>query len=376
MAQVGGKHRVRTPSSRATGQQLRHLVEHAHDLIYCCDANGHFTYMNPAMARVMRLEPGEILGQHVGVLIRPDHRETVSAEYARQVADAIPEMYLEFPAVTRPRETIWIGQHVQLVPEKGVTSGIEAIASDIARAEAPQARDRNIVADSGRCADHRSTLAEESSTQRRSRDARLRVGRRGDGAEHCDVPSVARGLGRLCQPRPRASVRRAEWKRKRRDADQRLADGPPRRFPRIRLEGIVQDITERHALEAQLRQAQKMDAVGILARAIAHDFNNVLAAIMGCSDLLMLRLPAGDASREDAAEIGRAADRGAALTRQLLAFSRRQPSDPHPTDLAAQVVGLRQLLQETAGHTIALDMRTPVDASSSASSAVRSNRSS
>ena len=67
-----------------------------------------------------------------------------------------------------------------------------------------------------------------------------------------------------------------------------------------------------------------MEAVGRLARGVAHDFNNVLAAIIGCSDLLALRLKAGDPAREEAEEIRKAAERGAALTRQLLAFSRSQ----------------------------------------------------
>src|SRR5204863_6752363 len=83
-------------------------------------------------------------------------------------------------------------------------------------------------------------------------------------------------------------------------------------------EGIVEDITEKRALEEQLRQAQKMEAVGRLARGIAHDFNNVLAAILGCSDLLVARMKDDDPSKIDAEEIRKAADRGAALTRQLL----------------------------------------------------------
>src|SRR4029079_13593231 len=77
----------------------------------------------------------------------------------------------------------------------------------------------------------------------------------------------------------------------------RLADGT-RCF-----EGIVEDRTERRALEEQVRQAQKMEAVGRLARGVAHDFNNVLAAILGCSDLLAMRLGKEHPSRRDAQEI-------------------------------------------------------------------------
>src|SRR4029079_1889949 len=89
-------------------------------------------------------------------------------------------------------------------------------------------------------------------------------------------------------------------------------------------EGIVEDITERRALEEQLRQAQKMEAVGRLARGIAHEFHNVLAAVMGYSELIASHLNPESAVAQDALEIHKTAARGAALTRQLLLFSRSQ----------------------------------------------------
>jgi len=89
--------------------------------------------------------------------------------------------------------------------------------------------------------------------------------------------------------------------------------------------GIVRDITERRALEAQLRQAQKMEAVGQVASGVAHDFNNLLTAVMSSADLLHAALPAGSPLIEDVRTISDAASRGAELTRKLLTFSRRQP---------------------------------------------------
>src|SRR4029079_10200306 len=103
-------------------------------------------------------------------------------------------------------------------------------------------------------------------------------------------------------------------------------------------EGVAEDITERRALEAQLRQAQKMEAVGRLARGVAHDFNNVLAAIIGCSDLIALRLKPTDLWFEETKEIRKAAERGAALTRQLLTFSRKQMLEAQLVDLNVLVV--------------------------------------
>src|SRR5207244_12242736 len=88
--------------------------------------------------------------------------------------------------------------------------------------------------------------------------------------------------------------------------------------------GFARDITERRALEEQLRQSQKLEAIGRLAGGVAHDFNNILMSIMGAADLLLMQLEPGDSAREEASEIKQSVDRGAGLTRQLLAFSRRQ----------------------------------------------------
>jgi two-component system cell cycle sensor histidine kinase/response regulator CckA len=123
-------------------------------------------------------------------------------------------------------------------------------------------------------------------------------------------------------------------------------------------DGIAEDITEKRGLEEQLRQSQKMEAVGRLARGIAHDFNNVLAAIMGNSDLLQHQLKEEDPMYLDVQEIGKAAERGASLTRQLMAFSRRQAMEPEILDLHEVVRGFDSMLQRLSGD-IQLRLHTP-----------------
>ena len=121
--------------------------------------------------------------------------------------------------------------------------------------------------------------------------------------------------------------------------------------------GIARDVTDRVRLEDQLRQAQKMEAVGRLAGGVAHDFNNLLTAIGGYSDLLLADLATADPRRGDVEEIKKATERAAALTRQLLAFSRRQVLQPKVLDLNAVIVGAENLLRRLIGEHIRLETR-------------------
>ena len=111
-----------------------------------------------------------------------------------------------------------------------------------------------------------------------------------------------------------------------------------------RLAVYWRDETAARRVEMQLRTAQKMEAVGLLAGGVAHDFNNLLTAIKGFASLLQMTIPASDESHEFVDEIGKAADRAAALTAQLLAFSRRQLLRPERIDLNARVRDVERML--------------------------------
>jgi signal transduction histidine kinase/ActR/RegA family two-component response regulator len=113
------------------------------------------------------------------------------------------------------------------------------------------------------------------------------------------------------------------------------------------------DTSDKKFMEAQLRQTSKMEAVGQLAGGIAHDFNNLLTVIMSYSSMLMETLEPGD-QREDVHEISLAADRAAALTRQLLAFSRQQVMQPRVININAVVVEVENMLRRLIGEDIDL----------------------
>ncbi|HEY6969664.1 MAG TPA: ATP-binding protein [Candidatus Angelobacter sp.] len=119
-------------------------------------------------------------------------------------------------------------------------------------------------------------------------------------------------------------------------------------------EAIVEDLSEQSSLEEQLRQSQKMEAIGRLAGGIAHDFNNLLTVISGYTGMLIDTLSTNDPRRMDAERVKTAADRAAALTRQLLAFSRKQVLTPTTLNLNAVVSDLSRMLQRLLGEDIDL----------------------
>jgi len=135
-----------------------------------------------------------------------------------------------------------------------------------------------------------------------------------------------------------------------------LVGGRPGRISAVR------DITALRSLERQLRQAQKMEAVGRLAGGVAHDFNNLLTAIFGYAELLAEELPPGHSGLEDLQEIRTAATRASALTRQLLAFSRQQVLQPVVLNLNDVVEGVGKMLHRLLGEDVELETHLARDA--------------
>jgi PAS domain S-box-containing protein len=122
---------------------------------------------------------------------------------------------------------------------------------------------------------------------------------------------------------------------------------------------VARDITERRSLEEQLRRAQKMEAIGLLAAGVAHDFNNILAVVLATASLLKMGRPASDSSVADIDELIAAAERGAKLTRGLLMFGRRPSVSSAPVDLAAVATNLDGFLRRIIGEDIEFVTRLP-----------------
>jgi len=140
-----------------------------------------------------------------------------------------------------------------------------------------------------------------------------------------------------------------KWVLSRGKVVERDAEGTP-----TRMTGTHSDITERRQLEAQLHQAQKMESVGRLAGGVAHDFNNMLGVIIGRAALAMLDSGLSQSVRVHLVEINQAAERSADLTRQLLAFARRQPIAPKVIDMNDTIAAMLKMLQRIIGEDIQL----------------------
>ena len=355
---------------RASELRLRHIVENAQDLIYYCDPAGRFTYVNPAAERVMKYSQEELLGRHFLSLIRDDYRERAKHVYTAQLTELTPHTYYEFPAVTRDGDTVWIGQHVQLVYDGARIAAVHAIARDITRQKhaeeglrASEAKYRSLIERAAfgiyrSTEDGRILEANASFVRMLGYDSLpdlMKVTMADiyqSAADRATLIASHRG-----QPGGTTEVR---WKKK--SGQPMLVRLTARTIVshdgRESYETIAEDVTEKRALEDQLRQAQKMEAVGRLARGVAHDFNNVLAAIVGSAELLASQYPDGHPSYIEAVEIRKAAEKGASFTKQLMAFSRRRAQEPQPVDLHAAARAFESTLQRIIGADVATTVRT------------------
>ena len=364
---------------RRSGDYFRALIETAAEVFAVGNADGTLRYVSPALQRLLGMPPAERTGRSFFELVHPDDLVEVHENFSRLLRE--PGVLVHTEVRLRHRMGGWRVVEVaarNLLDDPAV-GGIVYNARDVtARRESEEAlrrgeRQFRSLIEMGQDV---ITVLEGDGDVRFTSPAVERVlgyGRRELEKTYLfelvhpdDVPQVldvfdlairTPGLPQWLELRMRH--RDGAWRTMESIVTSLLHDAA--------VGGIVvnsRDVTERKEAEEALRlsqqqflQAQKMDAVGRLAGGVAHDFNNLLTAIRGNAELLLLDLAPRDPAREEVEEIRRAADRAAGLTRQLLAFSRRQVLLPRMLDLNTVVTDMEKMLRRLIGEDVELVTR-------------------
>ncbi|OGW41604.1 MAG: hypothetical protein A2010_18535 [Nitrospirae bacterium GWD2_57_9] len=370
---------------RESEERYRLIAENVSDVIWTLDIKTRrFTYVSPSVARLRGFTPEQVLAQPLDEVLTPSSL----AEVMRRLEEVIPRIAsgdavrggtpLEVEQPCKDGSTVWTEVTANIVRDcRGQPSAILGVSRNITeRKRAEQAlveserRYRRLVET---VTDYIYAARVENGEVAETTHSPGCTGVTGYGPDDFradpllwrriiheeDRQRVIEQLACLLRNEPAASL---EHRVLHRDGSVRWVKhvAVPRQDEQGLLtawDGLVSDITERKKLEDQLRQAQKMEAIGQLAGGIAHDFNNILSAIVGYGTLLQMKTEADDPLRANIDPILDAADRAANLTHSLLAFSRKQVLKPEPVDLNAIVQHVQRLLSRIMGEDIALTTR-------------------
>jgi PAS domain S-box-containing protein len=356
-------------------ERFRTLVQQVPAVVYVSnlDEAGTTLYISPQIERMLGFTAEEWIADPELWIKRlhPDDRPLALAEYNRTRATGQP-LRCEYRSIARDGREVWIHEEGIALPDRdGQTSIHQGVLVDITERKQAEAALRRAeeqyrgIFENAAVGIFRSTLQGRFLTVNPALARMLGY----DSPEELmsTVTDIAQQL--YVPPERRAEVlntvaanpalTRFEVEFRRKDGKVITSELKTRmvrdqKGAALYLEGFVEDITEQRNLEAQLRQAQKMEAVGRLAGGVAHDFNNLLTAILGYSDLMVLRLNDQDPLRKDAEEIKKAAKQASALTSQLLAFSRKQVLQPTVLDLNQAVSNVQKMLKRLIGEDVEL----------------------
>ncbi|MBI1897023.1 MAG: PAS domain S-box protein [Acidobacteria bacterium] len=347
-------------------EYFRSLIENALDIIMVVDEDGTIRFGSPSVTRVLGYEPGEFHNQNLLSLIVPEDEERVRTVLG---ADSDPGGAQPFECRIRRRDGAW---RVLEVIGRRFTSGAASVlnARDVTerRHAEEQVRQANETL---------RAVIETSPLAIYTLDLQGNVKSWNAAAEHIfgytagevidqPLPTVFPEDQRAFRTKLEEAVAGQplvgmEATRRRKDGSvvevsvwsAQLRDGAGMVTGVV---VVVADNTERKRLEEQFRQVQKMEAVGRLAGGVAHDFNNLLTVIAGYCQMLLDRLDPSDPLHEDMEQVLKAADRATALTKQLLAFSRKQVVQPKVVDLGALVHDMNHMLKRLVGEDIDLQV--------------------
>ena len=359
---------------REQSELLQRIVDNIPVMLVFLDERGRIQWGNREWTRTLGYDIAEARQRDIFVELYPD---PVERQRLRDSIGAPVGQWTDFRTRTRRGavlDTIWAN-----APLTG--GGWLAIGMDVSDRRRTEERYRAFIAQSSEGVSRLeidppvpTTLSEEEQIDRLYAGARIAecndaMARMYGYREARDlIGTRLADLHNVTDPTNREQIRafiRARYRVSDSETREHDRDGRPRVFLNnvvgfvedghlVRVWGTQRDVTEQRHLEEQFRQSQKMEAVGQLAGGIAHDFNNLLTAILGNTQLLLRDLPPGDAKRGDVEEIRKASERAASLTRQLLAYSRRQMLQPEVLNLNGVVAEMDKMLRRLIGEHIAL----------------------
>ncbi|MCX7513633.1 hybrid sensor histidine kinase/response regulator [Frateuria hangzhouensis] len=364
-------------SERSLALLVDSVVDYA---IYMLDLDGHVISWNAGAERIKGYRAGEITGRSFGCFYTHEDRRAGMPHRALQRARQDGRYAAEGWRVRKDGSRFWASVIIDPVYDAGELVGYAKVTRDVTekrkteRALTESERRARGVIDTALDAfaqlDDKGTILEWNPC------AESMYGWRRDDVLGRELATLIFAppeqlLFRQCLPDrlslPPGGKQPRQIKSRRRDGTELIVEvtSSVLRLDQGRLFNVfLRDLTEKIQIESQLRQAQKMEAVGKLTGGIAHDFNNLLQGIIGSLELVHLRVQSG---RNDQVEkllegAGESASRAAALTHRLLAFSRRQPLDPRPVDINPLVASMEELLRRTLGEQIGLDLVVEADA--------------
>jgi PAS domain S-box-containing protein len=351
-------------------EHFRALIEQSSDLIVLVSPDGTILYESPAASEILGFDPSERVGRSVFERIHPAELDAARGYFRRLAREPERDLVGELQIRHRDGELRCLEVRGRnLLAHPAVRALILNISDITERQQAARAlraseeRYRSLFEES-RDAIYISTPAGEMLDLNPA-------GVRLFGFASREVALAASAYDLYWEPSGRerfAALMREQGFVEELESDLRTVDGDRRRVLEtasavldgegqvVAYRGTLRDVTVQRALEEQLRQTQKMEAVGRLAGGVAHDFNNLLTAINGYSELLLRRLPAGDPCRREVEEIHRAGRRAAELTGQLLTLSRRQVHAPRRLNLNREVSDLERLLRRVLGEGLELSL--------------------
>ena len=348
---------------RQSQQKLQMHLENTPLAVVEWDLDFRVAAWNPAAERIFGYTRDEAIGQHGYFIVPPEIRPAVDGVWRELLAKKGGKRGNANDNITKTGQLIsceWY--NTPLVDDAGRVLGVASLVQDVTERERAEARFRGLLESAP---DSMVVVDGDGKIVLVNAQTEKLFGYRRDELLNRPIemlmPERFRGKHPLHRadfsrsPQVREMGKRLELEGLRKDGTEfpiEVSLSPLQTDQGVLISSGIRDVTERIALEERLRQSQKMEAVGRLAGGIAHDFNNLLTVILGYSQILADGLPKGDRLADSTAQIKSAADRAAGITRQLLAFSRKQVLSPRVTNLNDIVLNLDSLLRRLIGEDI------------------------